>query len=889
MAISRAVATSHRRGRSRNRGSSRTMPVYRWLQLGSITAAAGAALIVGQSTAYAEGQDNSETGPSTRTENHSSSPSVRQRPSAPKISVASSDAHVTSASKLAAPPRQAASRPSVTPLAAAPRELPAQTAELIANTTNFIDTYVNLNEWWNGSFIVPPAIRHIFFNQTPVASPINVETDLARGVTSVAIPLIASDPDGDPLIYSVPEKGSPGAPSHGTVTVDRFAGTFTYTPDEDFSGTDSFAFIVSDDTTPHTHAWEGLLNAAFGILNTGLAGGHRTTATVTIFNNIDSRPAGAPPPDITGDLRVLTYNVAGQPFPLSGGALPRFTNMLEIGSLINNFDIVNVQQDVAYHSFLIANAAFPDQTPPQVPTWLWPAGFPLSDGLNSFSAYDIESLTRQKWSGCATSCPAPMGFTYSRTHIPGGSSIDVYNVDSNEAGWTQNDIAQLSEYIQLNSVGRAVIVAGNFGQLYSDPGQTLTQFATDNGLTDAWVQLQFGGVTPTDAANCAYDNNCEQPDKIFYRNSAPLSADDPSTSPVQLQAQIYTNEGVAFRNAFGQDLSDHRPQSVTFSYSVDAVGPMNVDLANWMAQMPALANLPLTQIPIPGTHDSGTYGISAKSAWALTGDDEYGELTKLPEFVQDLIVKPIVAGWARTQSNNLYQQLNDGIRYVDLRLSNEPDGQIYIEHALRGPQIDEVIDDISRFVHEHPKEVVIVYAQQFTNFSPQTHAEFVAQLQNAFGDRMASRSLSTSATLNDFWAIDKNVIVVYDDANTVNGDAQLWYDNTLYRPWPDVPSMDELYIGNQQNLANRPAGSIWGLFGEPTEDAYNVALGIALLGPTSERHYITNTHPTVQQWLRVNFKSTLNLVTDDWYQVDWPVGSRYARDVISAVYETMNH
>jgi len=910
--------------------AARTMPVRQWLQFGAAAAVAGVGVLAAQSVANADASGNTtESSASPATANSApttnstpatnrgpvkrvfptSAASGRQQANSPAQSILPRFQSRRTQSDSAAPQLDAAALPrEVSPNLATTqagvkvlqpqpitqssaelttRELPADVATMIATTNNFINTYVNLNEWWNGSFIVPKAIRQIFFNQTPVASPMNVEVDLAAGVTSAPIQLRAYDDDGNALIYSVAPRGLPGGPTRGTVIVDPVRGTFTYTPDEDFVGTDTFSFIVNDDTSPHVHAWENLFNGAFSFANTGLDGGHRTTATVTIFNNVDVQPSPGIFTDITGNFRVLTYNVAGQPFPISGGPWPRIPNMVEIGSLLNGYDIVNVQQDVAYHAFLLAQTTFPDQTAPQVPTWLWSAGLPFSDGLNSFSAYDIESLSRQKWAGCATTCPAPMGFTYSRMHIPGGSSVDVYNIDSNEAAWTNSDIAQLSQYIAANSVGRAVIVTGDFGQLYSDSGQTLTEFATANGLTDAWVQLQYGGITPTDAATCAYANSCEQTDKIFYRNSAPLNPNDPTTSPVQLQAQIYTNEGLSFRNAFGQDLSDHRPQSVTFTYSVDPVGPLNVDLANWMANMPSLANLPFTQIPIPGTHDSGTYGISPSSEWALTGVDEYGVLTKLPQFIQDLIVKPIVSGWARTQSKNLYDQMTDGIRYVDLRLSNEPDGQIYIEHALRGPQIDSVIDDISRFVHEHPKEMVIVYAQEFTNFSPATHDAFVAQLESAFGDRMAPRSLTTSATLNDLWSIDKNVIVVYNNASTVSDDANLWYDSTLYRPWADVPSMDQLYTANLQNLATRPPGSIWGLFGEPTEDESNVIMGIALLGPTSEKHYISNTHRTVQQWLRVDFKDTLNLVTDDWYQLNWPVGSTYARDVISAVYETL--
>lgn len=750
--------------------------------------------------------------------------------------------------------------------------------DFIAGTKIWVETFANLSPWWSGS-ILPQPLKQFFWHRTPVATPMQVELNLGAGIRSAAIPFTAYDPDGNALLYSVPDKGMPGGPEYGTVAVDNTTRTFTYTPDADFAGTDTFSFVASDATTLHFHAWDDLLNAAFGIADTSLAGGHRVTETVTVFNNVAAA-------DIIGTFSVLSYDISGMPFPLSGAVYPRITSTVEIGSRINGFDVVNVQEDIGYHPFLIAAAQFPDQTAPSVPTWAWPVGAPFSDGLNSLSAYYIESLDRQSW----TTRPEllnPGGFTYSRQHIPGGSSVDVYNVDAAAGSLAGAEIEQLSAFIQQNSIGRAVIVTGDFGQWYSDPGQTLTAFATANGLTDAWVEVEYGGITPTDASRCAYADGCEQPDKIFYRDAAPLVLADPATSPIQLQALTYANEGLNFLNADGQDLSAHRPVSVTFGYNADAIGPMTVDPANWMADLPALADLPLTRLPIPGTHDSGSYGITAASEWALTGKDDFGFLTELPGFLQNLIVKPIAAAWGRTQADNIYDQFSNGVRYVDLRLSNEPDGQIYIEHGLRGPLAGTVVDDIAAFANAHPREVLVVYVQGIKNFTAETHAQFIAEMESAFGPRMVPRSVGTSATLGELWNIDKNVIVVYNNAAAVAADENLWPDATLYRPWPDYQSVQMLLGANEENLASRPPAAIWGMFGEPTPNTTSVATGIATIGPRSNEEFMWNVHGPVQQWVRVNFKDSVNLVTTDWYREFWPAGSSFTRDTIGAVYETL--
>lgn len=738
---------------------------------------------------------------------------------------------------------------------------------VIDGAITWIRTYVDPP--WLGS--VPRLLNSIVHNP-PVATAIQAEVDLAQGVTSRAIPFTAISPSGRAINYSVPDKDSPGGPTRGTVTVDNATGTFTYTPDENYIGTDSFAFIASDAPATRIRVLSDLIGSVIHFL--GLSASYRDTATVSIFNGVPIQPDPelAAYTAIAGSFSTLTYSVAG----LSNG----IPSALEIGSRLNDFDIVNVQGDVFYQRLLAANTSFPDQTAPQNPVF--------SDGLSTFSAYAISGVQRLAWNECSVICMGAEGFTYLEIDIPGGESIDLYNVETNSGLSLSNaDIAQLSNFIQQNSIGRAVIVQGDFNQLYSDSGETLTEFAAANGLTDAWVQLEYSGIAPLDAPTCPYASSCEQVDKIFYRSAAPLNFDDPASSPVQLFANTYSNEGLNFRNSNDQDLSNSTPQAVTFAYSVAAVGPSNVDPENWMAKLPGVSGLPLTQLPIPGTHDSGTYGITSHSAWALTGQADFGKLTQLPPIIEDLIVKPIAAAWARTQDQSFSQQFADGIRYLDLRFSNEPDGKIYIEHGLRGPSAEDVVGQIAEFAYAHPKEILFVQVSRLTNFDADSNEVLVSMMEDAFGPRMVPRSVGTSATIEDLWAIDKNVVVIYDDDAVIAGNRNLWGSGTVYQPWWNVQTMDAVYLQDQSGLSGRPPGAIWALSGGPTPDASNIVAGILLLGPTSNYGFITRGQPTLKKWLSVDFKAAVNLVTADWVQQVGPTPSSYSRDVMAAVYETL--
>ncbi|BBX73076.1 endonuclease/exonuclease/phosphatase family protein [Mycobacterium shinjukuense] len=390
----------------------------------------------------------------------------------------------------------------------------------------------------------------VIFNRTPVATPQQVSIPMGGSTGPVAFQ--AYDPDGNRMTFSVNPRGTPGGPQHGIVSIDQQTASFTYTADPTFVGSDTFTVAVSDDTSLHVHGIAGYL---------GPFHGHDDVATVTVF------VGATPTTTISGDFSILTYNIAGLPFPLSSAILPRFLYTKEIGQRLNAYYVANVQEDFAYHDFLIKKSTMASQTPPSPPTLLWPIGVPFSDGLNTLAQFKVKRLDRQTWWQCsADNCLTAKGFSYSQLQMPGGETIDLYNLHTNTGGgvFTADNLNQISNYIQQNSAGRAVIVTGDFNARYSEPGGIVTAFANANGLTDAWVQLEYGGITPTNAPVCMVGNQCELLDKIFYR----------SGQGVTLNATAYANEAPKFFNSQGEPLSDHSPPMVTFQYTVDNVaGP----------------------------------------------------------------------------------------------------------------------------------------------------------------------------------------------------------------------------------------------------------------------------------------------------------------------------
>ncbi|KAH7031470.1 Endonuclease/exonuclease/phosphatase [Microdochium trichocladiopsis] len=270
----------------------------------------------------------------------------------------------------------------------------------------------------------------------------------------------------------------------------------------------------------------------------------------------------------TGKFSFLTYNVAGLPAFLSGNGVPgdKGTNANSIGRLFAeyDYDIIHVQEDFAYHAYIYATDDHPYRTPTT-------GTVPWGSGLNSLLNFPYTTLNRVKWDKCdlnEADCLTPKGFTMMRTQIASGVEVDLYNLHA-DAGGNSGDFAarsagidQILVYINANSAGRAVIIAGDTNDRYTNSGRSITKLR-DAGFKDSWVERIKGGVYPTEGAAAnpcpvpAPNNACEIVDKILYR----------SGTTVKLDTTAFDYEGDIFLQADGNRLSDHNPVRVEFTYS----------------------------------------------------------------------------------------------------------------------------------------------------------------------------------------------------------------------------------------------------------------------------------------------------------------------------------
>lgn len=265
-----------------------------------------------------------------------------------------------------------------------------------------------------------------------------------------------------------------------------------------------------------------------------------------------------------GEISALTYNVAGLP---EGANVDQFPSkhMQLISPLLNAYNIVNVQEDFAYHDSLYKQITLPYKS-----TYVADKSF--GDGLNMVSTIPFLNFTRIEWDSCnGFDCYTPKGFTYSRLRFKKDVFIDLYNVHCN-AGSDTNDlrarrynIIQLSKYIDAHSSGNAIILMGDFNARYTRTGDNIREI-DNRGLTNVWVELLRNNVLPLQDDNSLMDcepnatnATCEVVDKIFYRSS----------NKIKLTPTSYQLDNPLFYDKDSMQLSDHKPMSAKFTYQIN--------------------------------------------------------------------------------------------------------------------------------------------------------------------------------------------------------------------------------------------------------------------------------------------------------------------------------
>ncbi|XP_058391337.1 PI-PLC X domain-containing protein 1 isoform X2 [Diceros bicornis minor] len=211
--------------------------------------------------------------------------------------------------------------------------------------------------------------------------------------------------------------------------------------------------------------------------------------------------------------------------------------------------------------------------------------------------------------------------------------------------------------------------------------------------------------------------------------------------------------------------------------------------ADWMSALcPRLWDVPVHHLSIPGSHDTMTYCLNKKSP--ISHSQSW--LLQLLGKLLPCVTQPMVLKWSVTQGLDITEQLDAGVRYLDLRIAHMPKGpdkNLHFVHSVYTTAlVEDTLTEISEWLESHPREVVILACRNFEGMTDDLHEYLVACIKNIFGDMLCPRG--EVPTLRQLWTRGQQVILSYEDEGSVNQHPELWPGIPYW--WGDQVKPEEL-------------------------------------------------------------------------------------------------
>lgn len=203
---------------------------------------------------------------------------------------------------------------------------------------------------------------------------------------------------------------------------------------------------------------------------------------------------------------------------------------------------------------------------------------------------------------------------------------------------------------------------------------------------------------------------------------------------------------------------------------------------------------------IPGSHNTMTYTIERTND---VGPDESKILQRLGKYLSP-IAKPIIFNWSINQYDTVKEQLNGGIRYLDLRVATKSnDDKIYFLHGLYGSEVGNPLREINDWLDAHPQELVILDLQHFYKFNEVRHRGLIDQLRFIFHRKMCTVNEKLNNTSLNWLTNERyQVIIIY--RNPIAREYRdLWPTGLWPTPWPNTTNVVKLVNFLNEGLQNR--------------------------------------------------------------------------------------
>ncbi|XP_014254023.1 PI-PLC X domain-containing protein 3 [Cimex lectularius] len=225
-------------------------------------------------------------------------------------------------------------------------------------------------------------------------------------------------------------------------------------------------------------------------------------------------------------------------------------------------------------------------------------------------------------------------------------------------------------------------------------------------------------------------------------------------------------------------------------------------LSDWMSQLPAERfNIPLIYLAIPGSHNSLTYTIKKYAKFSP-------DVTFLFKKPIPVCIRPLIFRWCKTQDLSIRHQLENGIRYIDVRICTKQKSlDLFIAHGMYGGTVRPELEEINTFLNSHPKEVIIIDFQHFHSMDKDHHDRLIDIIKATFGSKICPVPPTSveSATLNYMHSNNYQVIIIYR-SNTIICDI-FWRGTQWPTFWPATMNPKDMINMCENAIRRRKSSS----------------------------------------------------------------------------------
>ncbi|KAH8418820.1 hypothetical protein KR222_008747 [Zaprionus bogoriensis] len=217
---------------------------------------------------------------------------------------------------------------------------------------------------------------------------------------------------------------------------------------------------------------------------------------------------------------------------------------------------------------------------------------------------------------------------------------------------------------------------------------------------------------------------------------------------------------------------------------------------NWMRELPPeLRDLSIINLAIPGSHNAMTYGITNSSEVAPDAEPAVQRWNRMfPCFVRR---------WCRTQSSDVLEQLQLGVRYFDLRIAQKDD-KFYYCHGLFAMEVFEPLHALRQFLDTHPEELVVLDLQHFYAMTVSHHKQLHEDLLEFFGERLYATTDGSllECSLSRCAQLQRQLLLIYRRC-PMSLPPQFWPSFSWPTPWPNTASVKQLQSFLTDSLLSR--------------------------------------------------------------------------------------